>query len=52
MPDDPSELEALAARGVSRVLVPVSPIAGLSTAIASPEEVAGWKGLVEEYAAL
>jgi probable F420-dependent oxidoreductase len=52
MPDDPSELPALAARGVSRVLVPVSPIAGLSTSIAGPDEATGWAKIIEEYADL
>lgn len=52
MPDDPSELPALAARGVSRVLVPVSPIAGLSTSIAGPEEATAWAQVIEEYADL
>ena len=52
MPDDPSELPALAARGVSRVLVPVSPMAGLSTTIGSPDEATEWGKVVEEYADL
>jgi len=38
MPDDPDEIRALAARGVSRIVVPVSPLAGLQTAISTPEE--------------
>lgn len=52
MPDDPSELPALAARGVSRVLVPVSPMAGLNTAIGTPEEATEFGKIVEEYADL
>lgn len=49
MPDDPDELVALAARGVSRVLVPVSSIAGLDVAIQSPDDCAAWSDLIDRY---
>ncbi len=52
MPDDVSELPALAARGVSRVLVPVSTVAGLRAAIGSPEEVSQWASIVADHAEL
>lgn len=50
MPDDHAELAALKELGVSRVVVPVSPMAGLKTAIASPEQALTWKGLIEDQA--
>lgn len=52
MPDDPAELPDLAARGVSRVLVPVSPMAGLNTVIATPDDATAWAEIVARYAEL
>jgi probable F420-dependent oxidoreductase len=52
LPDDLDELPALAARGVSRVLVPVSPMAGLATVIRSPDDASGWAETIERYAEL
>ena len=52
MPDDHSKLPALAAIGVSRVVVPVGTVGGLRSTIASPEEVTQWAAIVEEYADL
>ncbi|MCP5028663.1 MAG: LLM class F420-dependent oxidoreductase [Actinomycetia bacterium] len=52
MPDDPDEIPALAARGVSRIVVPVSPVAGLQTAISSPDDVTLWGERVAQYADL
>lgn len=49
MPADPAEIPILAARGVSRLLVPVSSIAGLDVAIASPDDCAGWADLIERH---
>lgn len=49
MPADLAELPALAARGVSRVLVPVSSIAGQDVAIHSPDECAGWADTIDKY---
>jgi len=49
MPDDPAELPGLAARGVSRVLVPVSSIAGLDVAIQSPDDCASWADTIDKY---
>lgn len=48
-PDDLDELPALAARGVSRVLVPVSPMAGLNTTIGSPDDATRWADTIDEY---
>lgn len=50
MPDDPSELPALAAAGVDRIAVPVTSMAGLTTAIRSPEEALTWKERIAEFA--
>ncbi len=50
VPDDLDDIPALAARGVSRLLVPVSPIAGLATVIQSPDDATTWGEVVERYA--
>ncbi|MEE2777253.1 MAG: LLM class F420-dependent oxidoreductase [Acidobacteriota bacterium] len=50
MPDDLEDLPRLAALGVKRVLVPVTPMAGLPTAIAGPKEALDWRATIEEYA--
>jgi len=52
VPDDLNDIPALAARGVSRLLVPVSPIAGLATVIQSPDDATKWGEIVERYADL
>ena len=52
MPDDPAELAALAARGVRRVLVPVTGVAGLKRIIRGPEDVLAWRDLIEAHASL
>lgn len=49
MPSDPADLPALAARGVDRVLVPVSSIAGQTTMIGSPDDCARWTSMLEDY---
>ena len=50
MPDDLEDLNELANLGVGRVLVPVSQMAGLKTAIANPNEALAWRETVEKYA--
>jgi len=52
MPDDPETLPALAAAGVSRVLVPVTGVAGLKRAVSGVDGVLTWKDTIERYAAL
>ena len=52
MPDDPAELPALAARGISRVLVPVTSVAGLARKVRGVEGVLSWKDTIEKYAGL
>ena len=50
LPDDLAQIPALIQLGVKRILVPVSPMAGLKTVIASPEDCARWKPIIEQYA--
>ncbi len=50
MPDDPSEIPALAARGISRVLVPVTSVTGLKSRATGIEGVLAWKDTIERYA--
>lgn len=50
MPEDPRELSGLKSLGVGRVTVPVSTMAGLKSAIASPEDALNWKGVIENWA--
>ena len=52
VPADLDEIPALAARGVSRLLVPVSPIAGLTTVIGSPDDATAWAATIERFADL
>lgn len=49
MPDDPADLPALAALGVSRVLVPVTPMAGMPARIKSPEEASAWRDIIADH---
>ena len=49
MPSDPADLPELAARGVDRVLVPVSSIAGQTTMISSPDDCERWSKLIDDY---
>ena len=51
-PPDLQDLERLAALGVSRVLVPVSPMPGMAVAIDTPEDALAWKSRIEQYAKL
>lgn len=50
MPENPEEIPALASAGVARLLVPVTSMAGLRTAIKSPEEALAWRETIERYA--
>ena len=52
VPADLQELERLAALGVSRVLVPVSPMPGMAVTIDTPEDALAWKSRIERYARL
>jgi probable F420-dependent oxidoreductase len=50
LPDDLERIPELAAAGVSRLLVPVSAMAGLATAIAGPEDALKWRQTIERFA--
>ena len=52
LPDNLDDLAELARLGVSRVLVPVSNMAGLSTVISSPEDALQWRERIERHASL
>jgi len=49
LPDDLSELPAMAARGISRVLVPVTSAAGLASRVRGPEAVQEWKDVIDKH---
>jgi hypothetical protein len=50
IPDDLAQLADFATAGVSRVLVPVTGVAGLARKIAGPEDLLGWRETIERYA--
>jgi alkanesulfonate monooxygenase SsuD/methylene tetrahydromethanopterin reductase-like flavin-dependent oxidoreductase (luciferase family) len=50
IPDDLAELPRLAALGVTRVLVPVTGVAGLRGTIRGPDDVLAWRDAIERYA--
>ena len=50
MPESLADLADLAVIGVDRVLVPVTAMAGMATAIANPEQALEWRDNIERYA--
>ena len=50
MPESLADLADLAAIGVDRVLVPVTAMAGMATAIANPDQALEWRDNIERYA--
>ena len=50
LPDDLEDIPRLAAMGVSRLLVPVTPMAGMANTLAGPDEVMAWKSHIERFA--
>ncbi len=50
MPESLADLAELAAIGVDRVLVPVTAMAGMATAIANPDQALEWRENIERYA--
>ena len=50
LPDDLDEIPSLAAMGVKRILVPVTGAAGLARRIRGPEDLTGWRDVIEKYA--
>src|SRR5262249_10876760 len=50
LPPSLDDIGALEARGVDRVLVPVTAVVGLPTAISNPDDVRKWRPTIERYA--
>ncbi len=50
MPEDLADIPRFAALGVSRLLVPVTPMGAMAAAIASPEDALNWRATIEQYA--
>jgi probable F420-dependent oxidoreductase len=49
MPDDPDTIPDLARLGVTRILLPATPMGGLKVLIRGPEDVGKWQDLVDKY---
>lgn len=49
LPDDLEEIPKLAELGVSRILVPVTPITGLAAPVSSPEDARNWRNTIERF---
>lgn len=49
MPEDPGDIPKLAAMGVGRVLVPVTPMAGLAARVKSPDDALTWRDTIDKY---
>ena len=52
MPESLDEIPALAQAGVSRLLIPVTPMLGLSNTIKDVADIANWRNIIEDYADL
>ena len=52
VPDNLDDIPELAAKGITRLAVPVSPIAGLATVIQNPDDATKWGEIIERYADL
>jgi probable F420-dependent oxidoreductase len=52
IPDDLAQLADFAAAGVSRVLLPVTGVAGLARKVSGPEDLLGWRDTIARYASL
>ena len=50
LPDDLNDLPALAAQGISRVVVPVNDVTGLETVIRNPDDAARLAEIIDKYA--
>ncbi len=50
LPDDLDQIPELAKIGVTRLLVPVTPMMGLSNTIKDINDIANWRGILEKYA--
>ncbi|MEE2782397.1 MAG: LLM class F420-dependent oxidoreductase [Pseudomonadota bacterium] len=49
MPEDPGDIPKLAKLGVSRIVVPVTPMAGMHAPIANPDDVIKFSELIDRY---
>jgi alkanesulfonate monooxygenase SsuD/methylene tetrahydromethanopterin reductase-like flavin-dependent oxidoreductase (luciferase family) len=52
LPESLDEVPRLAALGVSRILVPVTAMAGLAAVIRSPDDALAWRANIERFAEL
>ncbi len=50
LPDKLDEIPAFAKAGVSRILVPTTPMGGLAAAISGPKDVAKWRAIIADHA--
>ena len=50
LPEDMGQIPEMAKRGVTRLLVPTSPMAGLKQAIRGPEDVGAWTDIIARHA--
>jgi alkanesulfonate monooxygenase SsuD/methylene tetrahydromethanopterin reductase-like flavin-dependent oxidoreductase (luciferase family) len=49
MPDNVDDIANLRNLGVSRIVVPVTPMAGMSNPISGPDDLAGWQDIIARY---
>ncbi len=49
MPPSPDDIPGLAQLGVDRVLVPITPMAGLPAMVTSAEDVLKWREIIDRY---
>ena len=49
LPDNLEDIPALAAMGVKRVLVPVTPMGGLAAVVKTPEDALKWRDVIARY---
>ncbi len=49
LPPDLEEIPALAALGVDRILVPVTPMPGMASWIKNPDEALAWRDRIDQY---
>lgn len=50
LPDNLDDIPALAALGISRLVVPVNDVTGMTTVVNGPDDVARWAEIIEKYA--
>jgi hypothetical protein len=50
MPDDVEKIPDLSAAGVSRLLLPVTGVAGLARQVSGPDDLLSWRETIERYA--